>query len=109
MTFNSLAAAGAAVSGRPARQIASVIPAKVLALIAFLPLQCTKPAGTYRPDGIRFKAAADYFRAAAPACEMVSSCEPVPPETPMAPTTLPPTISGLPPREPTKPLPSVGR
>ena len=41
----------------------------------------------------------NYFSAATPACEITSSCEPVPPLTPIAPMILPPTISGLPPRE----------
>ena len=40
-----------------------------------------------------------YLRLAAPACETTSSCAPEPPLTPMAPMTLPPTISGLPPRD----------
>ncbi len=39
----------------------------------------------------------------------MSSCEPVPPETPIAPMILPPTTIGLPPRDPTKASPSVGR
>jgi hypothetical protein len=50
-----------------------------------------------------------YLRPATPACEIVSSCEPVPPLTPMAPMILPPTTSGLPPREAIKASPSVGR
>ena len=40
-----------------------------------------------------------YFSAATPACEITSSCEPLPPLAPIAPITLPPTTSGLPPRE----------
>ena len=40
-----------------------------------------------------------YLRAATPAWDNKSSCAPEPPLTPMAPTTLPPTIRGLPPRE----------
>jgi hypothetical protein len=39
------------------------------------------------------------FSAATPACETTSSCEPLPPLTPIAPINLPPTTSGLPPRE----------
>ena len=35
------------------------------------------------------------MRAATPASEMVSSCEPEPPEAPIAPLILPPTTSGL--------------
>src|SRR6185437_4716873 len=62
----------------------------------------------FHPGGTRFQVRY-YFSAATPACEIVSSCEPLPPETPMAPMSLPPTTSGLPPREPTNPFPSVGR
>ena len=40
-----------------------------------------------------------HLSAATPASETTSSCEPVPPLTPMAPINLPPTTSGLPPRE----------
>ncbi len=36
---------------------------------------------------------------AAPALEQTSSCEPVPPDTPMAPIILPPATSGMPPRD----------
>src|SRR5579864_1603301 len=35
----------------------------------------------------------------AAAVQVASSCEPVPPEQPMAPMSLPPSISGMPPRE----------
>ena len=41
-----------------------------------------------------------YLSDATPAWETTSSCEPVPPLTPMAPISLPPTIKGLPPRDP---------
>jgi hypothetical protein len=40
-----------------------------------------------------------YLSAATPARESALSCTPAPLLTPMAPMTLPPTISGLPPRE----------
>ena len=40
-----------------------------------------------------------YCAALAPACETTSSCEPVPPDTPMAPMIFPLTMIGLPPRE----------
>jgi hypothetical protein len=43
--------------------------------------------------------AANYFSTATPASDTTSSWEPVPPLTPIAPMTLPPTTSGLPPRE----------
>src|SRR5262249_20263934 len=43
---------------------------------------------------IAFEFAKTYFSAATPACETVSSCEPVPPLTPIAPIILPPTTSG---------------
>jgi plasmid stabilization system protein ParE len=36
---------------------------------------------------------------AAPAVHTTSSCEPVPPEQPIAPIILPPSTSGMPPRE----------
>src|SRR6185437_6045056 len=65
-----------------------------------------------KPPGIAARRLAShrcYFSAAAPACEIVSSCEPVPPETPTAPMMWPLTTSGLPPREPVKVSPSVGR
>jgi hypothetical protein len=38
---------------------------------------------------------------AAPALQTASSCDPVPPEQPIAPTSLPSSISGMPPREAT--------
>ena len=40
-----------------------------------------------------------YFTVAAPTLQATSSCDPVPPEHPMAPTTLPFSSSGIPPRE----------
>ena len=44
--------------------------------------------------------AASYrFTASAPALQITSSCEPVPPEQPMAPTSLPPSRMGMPPRD----------
>ncbi|SRR5258708_4242354 len=44
--------------------------------------------------------AASYrFTASAPALQTTSSCEPVPPEQPMAPTSLPPSRMGMPPRD----------
>jgi hypothetical protein len=39
-----------------------------------------------------------YLKSAAPALHTSSSCAPVPPEQPIAPTILPPSISGMPPR-----------
>src|SRR2546426_2851047 len=39
------------------------------------------------------------FTASAPALQTTSSCEPVPPEQPMAPTSLPPSRMGMPPRD----------
>jgi hypothetical protein len=42
-----------------------------------------------------------YFTSATPALHTASSCEPVPPEQPIAPMILPSAIRGIPPREPT--------
>src|SRR5204863_9324901 len=41
-----------------------------------------------------------YLMVAAPTLQATSSCEPVPPEQPIAPTSLPACTSGIPPREP---------
>jgi hypothetical protein len=41
--------------------------------------------------------------AATPALQATSSCEPVPPEQPIAPMSFPPSTSGIPPREPITP------
>ncbi len=49
-----------------------------------------------RGEGLEW---ARYFTIAAPALAITSSCEPVPPDTPIAPISLPPSISGMPPRE----------
>src|SRR5258708_540239 len=49
-----------------------------------------------------------YLIAATPAWEMTSSCDPVPPDTPIAPMILPFTTLGLPPRDPIMPS-SVAR
>ena len=54
-----------------------------------------KPPG-FHPRRKSSQSCRDYFSAATPACDIVSSCEPAPPDTPMAPTILPPTIRGLP-------------
>ena len=42
---------------------------------------------------------AAYLMVAAPTLQATSSCEPVPPEQPIAPISLPPSTSGMPPRE----------
>src|SRR5450759_3076792 len=60
--------------------------------------------GEKTPPGFRSRRKSSYrlryyLSAATPACESTSSCAPAPPLTPMAPITLPPTISGLPPRD----------
>jgi len=44
-----------------------------------------------------------YLTVAAPALQTTSSCEPVPPEQPIAPMIFPPSNSGMPPREPMTP------
>ena len=44
-----------------------------------------------------------YFTVAAPTLHATSSCEPVPPEHPIPPMSLPPCTSGIPPREPMTP------
>lgn len=54
--------------------------------------RCEKSPGS--GPGPRF-----YFNAAPPACEIVLSCEPAPPDTPIAPTILPTSTRGLPPRD----------
>lgn len=44
-----------------------------------------------------------YLMVAAPTLQATSSCEPVPPEQPIAPIIFPPSTSGIPPREPITP------
>src|SRR3974390_2556856 len=48
-----------------------------------------RPAADITPN-LASSAPPHYFRAATPTCEIVSSCEPVPPEKPIAPIRLPP-------------------
>src|SRR6266540_1197254 len=56
------------------------------------------------PNGPFFVSAENpYLTVAAPALQTTSSCEPVPPEQPMAPISFPPSRSGIPPREPITP------
>ena len=66
-------------------------------------------AGIFSPAEFFERGARLYFRAAAPASEMTSSCDPVPLLAPTAPIILPSTTSGLPPCEAVKASPSVGR
>ncbi len=51
------------------------------------------PAGPFPPFAV------GYLMVAAPALQTTSSCEPVPPEQPMAPISLPPSMIGIPPRD----------
>jgi len=44
-----------------------------------------------------------HLTVAAPTLQATSSCDPVPPEQPIAPTIFPPSMSGIPPREATMP------
>jgi len=76
--------------GPPARE-----PGAVLGPDARLVLGRAAPV---RPGPRYFPGAAP--RMAAPAFATTSSCDPVPPEQPMAPTSLPASTSGIPPREP---------
>src|SRR5882757_2212895 len=63
--------------------------------------------GSAEPDPAEPALAADVLRplpcylltTAAPTVQIASSCDPVPPEQPMAPMILPPSISGMPPRD----------
>jgi len=57
------------------------------------------------PCSIQRRPRMDYWLSAAiPALATTSSCAPVPPEQPMAPIILPPSINGTPPREATTPF-----
>ncbi len=53
----------------------------------------------FRPRIAPNRAALVYLIVAAPALHATSSCDPVPPEQPIAPTIFPPSMSGIPPRE----------
>ena len=56
----------------------------------------------FHPGGVRYLTVKIYFKASAPACAATASIRPLaPPLTPIAPTILPSTMSGMPPAEAT--------